>query len=196
MKKTRQPLAARIEYEVLPEGDHAGRARSDEDGSYKIVLPYGKRYGFLAEAESFVAIADHIDLRNVDQYREIQRDLYLVPLEVGGIVLLNNIFFDFDKSILRPESLPEVKRVANLLRLNASMTIEISGHTDDVGSIDHNKQLSIARAVSVRKKLIDLGIDPSRMKAVGFGETKPVAANNSDANRQLNRRVEFIILEK
>ena len=84
-----------INYEVLPQGINAGIARSNVQGQYKIVLPYGKQYGFLAEAKSFASVSNNIDLTNVESYREINRDLFLVPLEVGETVRMNNIFFAF-----------------------------------------------------------------------------------------------------
>jgi outer membrane protein OmpA-like peptidoglycan-associated protein len=128
-------------------------------------------------------------------YREIHKDLYLVPIEIGQVVRLNNVFFDFDKWDLRPESFIELDRVVTLLKENPSIEIELSAHTDSRGSDDYNFKLSDNRAKSCVEYIISRGIQPSRIKAQGYGETKPVVPNDTDENRQLNRRVEFTILK-
>ncbi|MCZ6520520.1 MAG: OmpA family protein, partial [Bacteroidetes bacterium] len=178
------------------QGENAGYAHSSNSGDYKIVLPYGKNYGFLAETAGFVSISDNIDLTQIAEYQEIERDLFLVPLEVGETVRLNNIFFDFGKYQLRPGSNPELERVYKLLAENPNLSIEIGGHTDDVGPSEENTVLSLNRAGAVKKYLIDKGIPDNKVKARGFGETKPLAPNSNESNRQLNRRVEFTILKK
>jgi len=194
--KTKNPVEANIKYEILPGGRLAGSARSDRKGNYKIVLPYGEKYGFLAQSPNFIAVSDYLDLTEVASYQELERDLFLVPFEVGETIRLNNIFFDFGKSILRPESFPELKRVGNILQEDPDFRIEVGGHTDDVGTHQDNIALSNARAQAVKDYLVGLGIDRDRINSVGYGETRPAIANNSQANRQLNRRVEFKILEK
>lgn len=197
-KKTGEPLEAIIEYEILSEnGKPAGVATSEPDsGSYKIVLPYGKHYGFSAHADGFMAISDNIDLSEVAEYKEIKRDLYLVPIEVGQIIRLQNIFFDFGNANLRAESYPELNRVLTFLNQNPSIKIEVGGHTDNVGSDDFNKNLSQNRANSVMNYLISKGIKADRIVAKGYGESKPIETNDTDEGRQLNRRVEFIIMNK
>ena len=194
--KTKTPLKAAISYEILPQGENAGYAHSSSSGDYKIVLPYGKNYGFLAETAGFVSISDNIDLTQIAEYQEIERDLFLVPLEVGETVRLNNIFFDFGKYQLRPGSYPELERVYKLLAENPNLSIEIGGHTDDVGPSEENTVLSLNRAGAVKKYLIDKGIPDNKVKAGGFGEARPLVPNNSESNQQLNRRVEFTILKK
>ncbi|HXH17555.1 MAG TPA: OmpA family protein, partial [Chitinophagales bacterium] len=197
-KKTLKPIGnADVEYETLPGGEEAGIARSEPDnGSYKIVLPYGKLYGILAKADGYISVSDNLDLTQVAEYQEIQKDLYLAPIEVGEIVRLNNIFFDYDKATLRPESFPELDRVVAFLRENQKVEIELSGHTDHRGSDNYNLVLSQNRAKAVVDYIIRHGIDASRLIAKGYGETKPVASNDTEEGMQLNRRVEFEILKK
>ena len=147
----------------------------------------------MASAKSYLSVSDNMDLTNLDKYTEITRDLYLVPVEVGQIVRLNNIFFDFAKATLRPESYPELDRVVEFLQKNPTISIDISGHTDNVGSDADNLHLSSARAKAVLEYLMSKGIPPNAVSSTGFGETKPIAGNDTDEGRQLNRRVEFVI---
>lgn len=194
--KTKEPLGAEIDYENLADGKNVGIAQSNpQTGEYKIVLPYGKNYGFMAYEDKFISVSDNLDLTSVAEYKEITRDLYLVPLEVGSTIRLNNIFFDVGKATLRPESFPELERLAGLMTENSKMQIELSGHTDNVGSDEANMKLSADRAKSVTDYLVSLGINAERIQSKGYGETKPVGSNDTEEGRQLNRRVEFTILK-
>ena len=109
---------------------------------------------------------------------------------------LNNIFFETAKAELRPESFAELDRVVTMLKNNPSMEIVIGGHTDNVGAPASNVQLSSARATAVQSYLVSKGITLSRLRVKGFGETKPVAPNDTEAGRQQNRRVEFTIVKQ
>ncbi|HEY1038096.1 MAG TPA: OmpA family protein [Bacteroidia bacterium] len=194
--KTKEPIGAGIEYENLVDGKNVGYANSNPvTGEYQIVLPYGKNYGFQGSAEKFIPVSDNMDLTNIATYQEIKRDLYLVPLEVGSTIRLNNIFFDFGKATLRPESYPELDRLVTYMADNKGMVIELSGHTDNVGSDDANLKLSDDRAKAVTEYIVAQGIAADRIKAIGYGETKPIGTNDTDEGKQLNRRVEFTILK-
>lgn len=194
--KTKEPLGSSIEYENLVDGKNAGVAQSNPStGQYKIVLPYGKNYGFMAYADKYISVSDNLDLTAIAEYREIKRDLYLVPLEVGSTIRLNNIFFDVGKASLRPESYPELDRLAGLMTQNSKMQIEISGHTDNVGSDDANLKLSDERSKAVSDYLVSLGIKAERITHKGYGETKALATNDTEEGKQMNRRVEFTILK-
>jgi outer membrane protein OmpA-like peptidoglycan-associated protein len=118
-----------------------------------------------------------------------------VPIEIGAVVRLNNVFFDFDKWDLRTESFVELDRVVKLLKENPAIEIEMSAHTDSRGSDEYNVTLSHNRAKSVMDYILSKGIDPARITSKGYGETKPVATNDTDEGRQLNRRVEFMIMK-
>lgn len=193
-KTTGKPLSASIIYQLLPEATMVGNAISNEEtGEYQIVLPYGKNYGFNAAASGYYAISENMDLTGLQQYTEVTRDLYLVPIEKGQVIRLNNIFFETGKAELKAESFPELDRVVKMMTENPSMKIEIGGHTDNVGSDADNKTLSENRAESVRTYLVNHGVDGSRVTAAGYGEAKPVDTNETDAGRAMNRRVEFTI---
>lgn len=195
--KTGQGVAAEIQYEELGQEEVSGTARTNpEDGSFKIILPYGKRYSFSAKVDGYFPVSENIDLLQVDEYKEIMKDLKLVPIEVGHTVRLNNIFFDFGKAELRPESFPELNKVVKLMDENPKMEIEISGHTDNVGSDSFNLKLSGDRAGEVKKYLVSKKIDQNRIIAKGYGKDKPLASNETEEGQQKNRRVEFTILKK
>lgn len=195
--KTMQPLAAKIVYEELPSGKEIGIARSnDSTGEYKITLPAGKRYGFLASSPGYIAINQNIDLTNLSQYQEISKDLILIPIEVGETIQINNIFFETGKYELLEDSKPELNRIVKLFQDKQIKKIRIAGHTDDVGSIQDNQILSENRAKSVANYLISKGVLPEQIITIGYGELKPIASNATEEGRQKNRRVEFEILEK
>ncbi|MDD5571277.1 MAG: OmpA family protein [Bacteroidales bacterium] len=113
----------------------------------------------------------------------------------GKVTVLKNVFFDFDKYDLLPQSFAELNKLVSFLNENPSIEIEISGHTDIVGSESYNISLSEARAKSVVNFLISKGINPERLVYTGYGTSVPVADNNSTEGRAKNRRVEFKILK-
>jgi outer membrane protein OmpA-like peptidoglycan-associated protein len=130
---------------------------------------------------------------------EITRDEFeegLQTIEEGEAIVLENIFFEFNKSKLLPESFDELNKVADFVIQNNIELIEISGHTDNVGSDSYNQKLSEGRAKSVVEYLAMRGINNSKMKAVGYGETKPIDTNLSEEGQAKNRRVEFRLLKK
>ncbi|MEZ0486124.1 OmpA family protein [Fibrella aquatica] len=201
-QKTGRPIAAEIIYNTLPDGAEAGRATADPaTGEYKIILPYGQKYTMRAVTPNYIAEGENVDLTGgpTDKkgFVEIKgRELKLVPIEVGQSIRLNNIFFDTGKSILRDESAPELDRMVVVMNENPKLGIELGGHTDNTGSNEINAKLSQDRADAVREYLIGKGVEPDRIASKGYGETKPVAPNDSDAGRQQNRRVEFVITKK
>ncbi len=195
--KTKEPLEADITYNFLTTNRESGIATSNvKDGSYKIVLPAGEKYSFLARKNDFYSVSENIDVRDLKMYQEIERNLYLAPVEVGETILLNNLFFDFNKSELRQESTAELDRMAALLLVNKEMVVEISGHTDNVGGDAYNQKLSVDRANAVKLYLVRKGTTGDRIRAVGYGKGKPTGPNDTEAGRQRNRRVEFTILKK
>jgi OmpA-OmpF porin, OOP family len=195
--KTGKPVMAEIKYENLETGKEIGSARtSPGTGAYKITLPAGANYGYRAEAPGYAPVSQNLDLTNANAYQELQRDLTLIPLETGETVRLNNIFFETAKADLRPESFTELDRVVTMLNQNPNMEILIGGHTDNVGSPASNVQLSAARASAVDVYLVSKGISNTRLRTKGYGESKPVATNDTEAGRQQNRRVEFTIVKQ
>ncbi|MAT40309.1 MAG: flagellar motor protein MotB [Ectothiorhodospiraceae bacterium] len=188
-------IPATIVYERLRDSKEMGTASvNPATGAYKIALPAGEIYGFRADADGYFAVSENIDLKNLESYDEIQRPLTLKPATAGTTFTLKNIFFDFNTATLRPESKAELDRLTTFMENNATMQIEIAGHTDSVGTDKYNIELSQNRAQAVVDYLISRGIGAERLKAVGYGEAKPIAPNMTEEGRQRNRRVEFTIL--
>ncbi|HOY30870.1 MAG TPA: OmpA family protein [Bacteroidales bacterium] len=194
---TKNPLGASIEVvdntinEVI-----ATYESNSATGKYLISLPSGKNYGIAVKAPNYLFHSENINIPPSTSYREVEKNIYLKKLEIGSTVVLNNIFFDFNKYSLRSESVPELERLLKFMVEYPTVKIEISGHTDNIGSAAYNKTLSENRAKAVMDYLVDKGMDKSRMVAIGFGFDKPVASNDTDEGRQLNRRTEFKILSK
>ena len=120
----------------------------------------------------------------------------LQTIEEGGSIVLENIFFEFNKTTLLPQSYAELDKISSFVLSNNIRLIEIGGHTDSEGSISYNQKLSEGRAKSVVEYLRSKGISSERMQAKGYGELKPIDTNNSEEGRAVNRRVEFTLLKK
>jgi outer membrane protein OmpA-like peptidoglycan-associated protein len=165
-------------------------------GKYTIVLPAGKNYGISVEAPGYLFYSKNIDIPFLNHYMEILDTVCMDPIKIGKKIVLRNVFFDLDKATLRSESEAELERLHEILVKNPHIKIQILGHTDSDGSDEHNLRLSDARAKSVVDYMVKKGVDVGRMKFHGFGETKPVAPNDTPENKQLNRRTEFEILEE
>lgn len=195
-QKTNEPISANIKYSDLMNNKELGIAISNPTtGEYKIALPKGKVYSFLAEKEKFYSVTENIDLTNLSEYQEVNKDLYLSPVEVGQTVRLNNIFFVFGKADLKEESKFELDRLYSVLHSSPSLKIVIQGHTDNIGSPEFNQKLSEDRAKAVFDYLLSKGITEKQISYKGFGQDKPVKENNTEQGRAFNRRVEFAVLE-
>lgn len=194
--KTNKILSAPIAYNNLKTNKELGTAISDPNtGAYSIVLPYGENYSFMAEKDGYYAVTQNVDLTNLNEYKEIEVDLYLNPIEKGQTIRLNNIFFESGKYELLAESNAELEKLYTILNNNKNLVIEIAGHTDAVGSDASNLLLSKNRANAVMTYLLEKGIPANQLTAKGYGETKFIATNDTEEGKQLNRRVEFEIKE-
>lgn len=192
--KTKTPISTGITYHEFVSDREVGVARSNPDnGYYEIVLPVSEIYSFFAEKAGFYSVQDRLDLNAVDGYDEIKRDLYLTPIELGQQVTMNNVLFYQSKSELIPTSYPELDKLAIMMIENTTISIQLEGHTDNIGDRFKNIRLSQDRVAAVRNYLINAGISDNRITGKGFGGSKPVADNDKELTRQLNRRVEFRI---
>ncbi len=188
----------KIFFENLTTGVEVGIASSNiNSGNFQMVLPSGNNYGYLAQKEGYISVNSNIDLTKMTEYKEFHKDLYITPIEIGQTVIINNIFFDFDKYDLRKESFLELNRLVTIIKNNSSMQIEISSNTDNIGTQAYNEILSGKRAESVMNYLVkNSGADKTRIILKNNGELKPIASNATAKGRQLNRRVQFKILAK
>jgi outer membrane protein OmpA-like peptidoglycan-associated protein len=196
-KKTMKPIQAHVVIENMQDGSILRKVKTKgPNAEYELTLPLGERFSFFADAENYFAENQQLSTMNKTLNEVIVRDLYVVPVEIGQSIRLNNIFFDFAKATLTPESSHELDRILTYFQKFPDLKIEISGHTDAIGTDTENQKLSEERANSVRAYLIRKGVPIDKIEAVGYGETVPVASNDTDEGRQLNRRVEFKVLEK
>ena len=129
----------------------------------------------------------------VKEYEEVERDLYLTPIETGQTVKMNNVLFYRSKAQLISTSYPELDRLAKMMDENPGITIELEGHTDNVGDRFKNIKLSQDRVGAVRNYLISKGVSEERITGKGYGGSKPIADNSAEITRRLNRRVAFKI---
>ena len=200
LDKENLPVSANIRWEDLETKKVIGISKSDpSDGSYFIVLPLGKMYGYFVEDSSFFPLSNNIDLRDSIKQITLEENIAMVTFEQmineGVAVPVNNLFFESNKYELLDYSIPELKRVAKIIIEN-NLHTEINGHTDNIGNDKLNMELSINRANSVKIFLVDQGVDPEILKIIGHGESKPVASNDTDQGRKKNRRVEINLIKK
>ncbi len=190
------PVLARVDViDISSDMVIATTASSDIDGAYRIRLSGRKSYMVDFRGSGFLS-----DIRRIDIPEDLTDDVYklnmdLVKVKVGRKVVLNNILFQTGQAILTAESYAELNRLYGILQENPHMRIEISGHTDNTGSLALNTKLSQDRARAVVEYLIQKGTDPERLEFRGYGPQQPVAGNTSAEGRARNRRVEFKILE-
>ncbi len=191
-------IFAEIKWEDLETGELIGNLKSNpETGEYIIILPNGKNYGFFSEKENFYPFSGSIDLTQSNEAANLKQDIILTNIkdiiENEISISLRNIFFEFNKYGLKPESFPELDRFAGFLKSNPDLKVQISGHTDNKGSEKYNKTLSQNRANSIKEYLIKAGCNPEMITAKGFGAAKPITENETEEGRAKNRRVEFQI---
>lgn len=190
------PIVAKIELVDPTISKSVATAISDSTGNYRIHIPGQRTYGVEIVAKGYLLYLGNVDLSNSSYDEVVVKNFALDRVEVGAKVILKNIFFEFGKSNLKPESYVELDNVVTLLENNETIRLEISGHTDNIGSLKSNTKLSEARAKSVVNYLVSKGINPSRLEYKGYAYTQPVAPNSTEAGRAQNRRVEFKVLSK
>jgi outer membrane protein OmpA-like peptidoglycan-associated protein len=193
--KTNKRLTATLELIDLGTGKTLTSVPTDQDGSYLVTLPVGKNYAFEVSKQGYLFFSDNFSLKDSTGGKPFQINIGLEPIEVNAHVVLKNIFFDFDKYTLKPESETELDKLVQLLKLNPNVNIRLNGYTDSVGSAEHNLILSQNRAQAVVNYLISKGISESRLSAKGYGSAHPVAPNDTEEGRALNRRTELVVTE-
>lgn len=196
-KDTQQPLEANIEIVDNEKGEVVYNSLSNEStGKYLVTLPSGKNYGIRVNKTDYMFHSENFDIPQTTSYQEVTKDIDLMSVAVGAKIILRNVFFDFDKATLRPLSKTELDKLIAFMNDYPSVKIEISGHTDSKGSDAYNLKLSDDRSQSVVNYLVKNGIANERLTFKGYGETQPIATNDTDEGRQQNRRVEAKILSK
>ena len=194
-KLTKEKLNAKIELVDLTSNTVVSQVSSDSvNGSYLMVLTQGAEYALYITKTGYLFKSLNFNYSEVTDFKPIIVDIELEPVREGSAVVLNNIFFDTDKYELKEKSAAELNKVVKFLSENPLVRIQISGHTDNVGTTDYNKQLSLKRATSVYTYLTNHGVSSNRLVSKGFGSEKPVADNNTEEGRTMNRRIEMTII--
>ena len=192
---TKKPLKAEVKLYDLDTDVLTQFVTSDpEYGDYTVVLNEGHHYAMYAAADKYLLKSLSFDYSSQRPFSPTALDIYLEPVRSGRSVVLNNLFFDTNKYDLKPQSRTELNRLIEFLRQYRDVQIEVSGYTDNVGTPESNQQLSQRRAQAVVEYLSGHGISANRLRSRGYGETHALAANDSEAHRQLNRRIELHIL--
>lgn len=193
-KKTNQPIKAKVDFTLRPDRNTSYSISADEG---KFDLEVGKLgwYVLAGSAEGYLSATDSIGFSSEDM-SPMTKDLYLTPIEIGLTVRMKNIYFDFNKTTLKPESFVELNKVVDFLEHNPTVEIEIGGHTDSKGSDEYNNNLSQGRSQAVVDYIAKQGIDVSRLTAKGYGESVPIDTNDTPEGQANNRRVEFTVLKK
>jgi len=194
--KTNEGVRAKIDFIDVDVSKVMATTLSNDSGHYNASLPEGKAYGVEVVARDYLFHLDILDLSGKDPDEVITFNFGLDPIEVGATVVLENIFFELNKATLKPESFPQLEQVLEFMNGNPSVRMEISGHTDNTGSLRHNTKLSEARAQAVVDYLTERGIAVDRLESKGYAFSQPIAPNNTAEGRAQNRRVEFKILSK
>lgn len=192
-----RPIDAKLLWYELGTNKNIGALTSDpETGNYIITLPVGSNYSYFAERPGYYSVSNNVDLTGTNEFGEVTEDIVMKSVESisNTPVVLNNIYFDFDRFELKESSFTELGRVVKFLNDNPGVKIEISAHTDDKGSDEYNLALSQKRAESVVSYLVQQGIEPQRLIAKGYGESQPVGDNSTEEGAAKNRRVEMKVL--
>lgn len=190
---TGQPVSAGIQYEYGESATRQGSGSCSSDGTYAVVLPGDGKYRILVHAPGYLSMDTLIDLKDLSVTREKIQDFSLVPGRTGVIVEMRNILFEVNSHKLTDSSFTELDRIADFLRINPGVSVEIRGHTNGLCDDNYCNSLSTRRARSVVEYLVGQGIPAERLTYKGYGKTLPVADNNTPQGRQANQRVEFMI---
>lgn len=192
-KKNNQPIGAHVDFAWRPEKKNSYSLIA-EGGKFELEVGKLGWYVLAGSAEGYLSATDSIEFAT-EGLSPLMKDLYLEPIEVGLTVRLKNIYFDFNKTTLKPESFVELNKVVDFLEKNPTVEIEIAGHTDSKGTDEYNNTLSQGRSQSVVDYISKQGIEVSRLTAKGYGESKPIDTNDTPDGQANNRRVEFTVLK-
>ena len=196
-KKTKQRLSADFAISDLTTKSDVVSATSDPvDGSFLLTLPGLHHYALSVSKEGYLFYSKNFEMTAASIDNPFTLEVPLEPIEVGSSVTLNNVFFEMAKWDLKEESTVELDKLIALMNENPNMRVLLEGHTDNVGSDVANQKLSENRAKAVYDYLVKHGVAASRLQYKGYGETKPIADNNTEEGRAQNRRTVFTVTQK
>ncbi len=188
--KTGAPVMAAVELTNLTNTNYKERLeKADNKGEVLICLPTGSNYSFTVSEDGFLFYSQAFPLNGTNTlYEPYLLAIELQPIEIGAKMNLYNVYYKTDSYTILPASEPELQKLLTFLKQNPDLKVEIQGHTDNTGQADKNQALSEKRAQSVVQFLVERGISSERLQAKGFGEQLPVATNDTEEGKRLNRR--------
>ncbi len=194
--ENRKRLKAHFELISLESNEIIMQAESDPNtGEFLVCIPTDNDYALNVSKEGYLFYSDNFELKGeyeiLDPYL---KDVALNPIKPGEKIILKNIFYTTDSYELIDKSIAELTKLLEFMNNNPGLKIEISGHTDNVGTTEYNKELSNNRAKSVYNYLIENGINPEKLTYKGYGESEPVSTNETELEKAKNRRTEIKIL--
>lgn len=194
--QTMEMLDADLELTDLTTGEIvlSTQCRNTLKSDFLICLPAGREYALNISAQGYLFHSSHFSVVEMKNYKPQVEDIYLKKIIAGETIILRNIFFESGSFTLQEKSSTELEKVLAFMENNPEIMVELGGHTDNVGNEMDNLTLSANRAKAVKQFLIDKGIAPNKLSAKGYGETQPIATNDTESGRAKNRRTEFKVL--
>jgi outer membrane protein OmpA-like peptidoglycan-associated protein len=194
-KQSGKPLQALVELYDIGKNERLSVVQSDSvTGEYTMVLTQGAEYALYSTCPGYLFRSLSFNYASGGRQSPVELDIELEEMKVDATAVLNNIFFETDQYDLKDKSITELQEVVRFLMNNPLIRVEIGGHTDNVGPVPYNLQLSQKRAQSVANHLIAHGINQNRILQKGYGPNQPVKPNDNEENRQANRRIEFKLI--
>lgn len=188
--RTSKGIKANVRYSSIPTGSIFGRF---SDSTFSFPIFGTAKYQITAEAQGYNPRTVIVDPKDIDANRRVLRDITLTPS--GETMRLNNLIFPQGKAIIDPKSFGELDEVAQMMKENSKMEIQLEGHTDNQGSAKANLKLSEDRVEAVKKYLVSKGISKDRVKTKAYGGSQPLPNEMTQEARAKNRRVEMRILK-
>jgi len=194
--ETKAPLSAKIELIDLNTAKTTMQSKSSASGEFEVCIPTDKDYALNVSANGYLFFSENFTMKGVnDKTKPFLMDVPMQPIKPGEKIILKNIFFETNSFELKNTSIAELGKLIQFMKDNATVRVEIGGHTDNVGSDSFNLGLSENRAKAVVDYIVKNGIEGSRLNYKGYGKSKPVADNNTEEGRSKNRRTECMIVQ-
>jgi outer membrane protein OmpA-like peptidoglycan-associated protein len=194
--ETRAPVPSSLDFFNLEDSTKLLSRNTNNEAEFYAVLPVGSDYGLSIAQPGYLFFSRNFALASKNREEALELLLELEPIKAGQSVTLENVFFEYDSFEINKRSNQEILKVFEFLNLNPNLSVQLEGHTDNQGSLAHNKMLSTNRAKAVKDRLIKLGIAAERLSSNGYGATKPIASNEDEKGRATNRRTEMLIVSK